>query len=44
MTPVRAARPMPPMLNDPMVSSAPPMPRVRISDAMTRLRVLPRST
>ena len=35
---------MPPIVIDPMVISAPPMPSVRISEAITRLRVLPRST
>ena len=44
ITPTSAARPMPPIVMLPMLISAPPMPVVRIKEAMTRLRVLPRST
>ena len=44
ITPTNADNPMPPMVKLPNVSSAPPMPRVSISDAIIRLRVSPRST
>ena len=44
MTPTRAESPIPLIVILPNTNSAPPIPRVSISDAMTRLRVLPRST
>ena len=43
-TPTKADRPMPLIVKLPQVSSAPPMPNVRIRDAMIRLRVSPIST
>ena len=44
ITPTIAARPIPPKVTGPMCISAPPIPRVRISDEITRFLVLPMST
>ena len=43
-TPTTAESPIPPMVNVPIENSAPPIPRIRMIDTMTKLRVLPRST